>query len=172
MPAKGTRSMAKTPRRTPRRTKTSRTSTGDPAGYARRVSFAAPRERVYDALATRTGLRGWWTPRVRGSEAVGGELRFEFEGMDEYIVMRVDAAKRPSFVRWTCIVHTSLDEWNGTTLTFDLVAETPTTCTLNFRHVGLTPRLECYDDCRSGWEYFLDSLVAYVETGTGTPFGA
>jgi hypothetical protein len=42
---------------------------------------------------------------------------------------------------------------------------------LEFRHQGLTPRLECYDHCARGWEYFLPSLRDHVETGTGRPLG-
>jgi hypothetical protein len=41
---------------------------------------------------------------------------------------------------------------------------------LRFRHVGLIPRLSCYDTCEAGWERFLTSLVAYAEQNTGSPF--
>lgn len=149
-----------------------RKSSGDVGGYANSVTVRAPRERVFDALTTPAGLRGWWTTRVSGSATSGGEVRLEFEGMDEYIVLRVDVATRPSLVRWTCVVHTSLREWDGTTLTFDISGDASDVCKLNFKHIGLTPKLDCYDDCKLGWEYFLASLVAYVENGQGTPFGA
>jgi len=43
---------------------------------------------------------------------------------------------------------------------------------LRFRHAGLTPRLACWDDCFAGWSYFMASIKAYAETGTGTPFEA
>ncbi len=44
---------------------------------------------------------------------------------------------------------------------------------LRFRHVGLTPRLECFADCKSGWDHFIPtSLRAYVETGDGHPNGS
>ena len=43
---------------------------------------------------------------------------------------------------------------------------------LSFRHIGLVPALVCYVDCESGWDYFLPSLAAYVETGAGMPFAA
>ncbi len=36
------------------------------ADIRHRVGIAAPRERVYRALATREGLSGWWTRDVRG----------------------------------------------------------------------------------------------------------
>jgi hypothetical protein len=43
---------------------------------------------------------------------------------------------------------------------------------LSFRHIGLVPALVCYVDCESGWDYFLPSLAAHVETGAGMPFAA
>lgn len=142
------------------------------ADYAQRVRLHASREHVYDALATLKGLRGWWTSIVTGKATSAGKLRFGFAGLDEYIVMRVVKSQRPSSVHWSCVIHTSLPEWKDTQLRFELVAETPGSCRLDFRHIGLTPHLECFDDCKHGWDHFLVSLVAYVEQGVGMPYGA
>ena len=138
--------------------------------FARSVPFHASRDRVFEAIATINGLRGWWTPITGGSASPGGQLRFEFRGLDECIIMRVDSASRPVSVHWTCLMHTELTEWDGTKVLFDLAERTAETCELNFRHVGLTAKLRCYHDCRQGWEHFLTSLVAYVERGKGMPF--
>ncbi|MDP9001803.1 MAG: SRPBCC domain-containing protein [Myxococcota bacterium] len=140
--------------------------------YARRVAFRAPRERVFDAIATIEGLQGWWTPLVSGSAATGGALRFEFQGVNEHITMRVHDAKRPSLVEWTCIEHTELEDWGGTKVAFDLKPRGSDGCELSFRHIGLTPKFECYKMCEDGWEHFLASLVGYVDRGMGMPFGA
>jgi hypothetical protein len=118
----------------------------------------APREQVFDAIATVDGLRGWWTPIVSGSQV----LRFGFEGLSEEIVMRVDGADRPSAVTWTCVRHTGCPEWDGTTLRFDVEEGE-----LRFRHAGVPAEL-----VRRGWDHFLASLVALVERGAGTPFAA
>ncbi|MBI3563037.1 MAG: SRPBCC domain-containing protein [Gammaproteobacteria bacterium] len=151
----------------PRVIKNSKTS-----GYAKQIVFNAPDERVFTAITSLKGLRGWWTSLVSGKATAGGDVRCEFEGLDEYIIMHVEAAKRPATVRWTCVVHTGLPEWNGTTLWFGLVQATSKTCKLNFQHIGLTPELECFNDCKLGWDHFLASLVSYVEQGKGAPFGA
>jgi uncharacterized protein YndB with AHSA1/START domain len=140
-------------------------------GYASRVIVHASRERVFGALGTLDGPRGWWTPLVSGSAASGGELRFAFEGLDETIVMRVDVARRPSAVHWWCVDHTGHPEWVGTKLTFDFLERGPGQSELRFRHIGLVPELECYGVCERGWNSFLPSIVAYVEQGQGSPFG-
>jgi uncharacterized protein YndB with AHSA1/START domain len=139
--------------------------------FACRVAFNAPRTRVFAAISTIDGLRGWWTPITGGSPALGGQLRFEFTGLEECIIMQVDQMSFPDSVHWTCVMHTGLEEWRGTQVKFALVERTAKTCDLRFRHVGLKPKLVCYDDCRQGWEHFLASLVAYVERGRGMPFG-
>lgn len=95
--------------------------------------------------------------RAAGFATSGGEVRFGFAGLEEYIIMRVAKSKRPSSVYWNCVIHTSLPEWKATQPRFDLVEETPGPCRLDFRHIGLTPQLECFDDCRPGWIIFLQA---------------
>jgi uncharacterized protein YndB with AHSA1/START domain len=136
-------------------------------GYAQRLIIQAERERVFDAIATVGGPRRWWTTKVTGSAAAGGELRFGFAGLDEQMVMRVSTNRRPSAVWWSCIAHTRDEEWTGTQLRFELTDHGPQACELDFRHTGLPAEVVA-----EGWEHFLASLAAYAETGTGTPFGA
>ncbi len=149
--------------------------------YAQELAIGCTPERLFDAIATLDGLRGWWSTDVIGSPAVGDILRFGFAlpSHNEWIVMRVEAARMPAFVEWKCVAQyvapgalSEHDEWIGTRVTFDVGQSTPGACQLRFRHHGLTPRLECYDICERGWDYFLASLVALVERGAGTPFGA
>jgi len=140
--------------------------------YRRVLTVNAPVERLFDAIATRDGVCGWWTPLVRGSSDCGGTLRLEFEGMDEHIDPRVVASRRPREVEWRVVEHTSLDEWTGTKLRFEVSPAGEDESTLAFQHVGLSPKLECYDQCEAGWNHFLDSLVAFAERGEGAPFRA
>jgi uncharacterized protein YndB with AHSA1/START domain len=135
-------------------------------GYAVRLLIRAPRERVFDAIATVDGPRHWWTTVVSGSAVADGELRFGFAGLDEQMVMRVSASRRPSGVQWACVEHTRDGEWTGTRLQFELTARGPRECQLDFRHAGLKGELVA-----AGWDHFLASLTAFAETGTGTPFG-
>ena len=48
------------------------------ADIRQRVGIDVPPERVYQALATRDGLTGWWTRDVRGEAEAGGKLEFFF----------------------------------------------------------------------------------------------
>lgn len=128
----------------------------------------APIERVFDAVSTAKGLRGWWTPLVR---AARGRVVLRFEGLDEHIALRLAEVKPPSTVVWDVLEHTELDEFAGTRLSFALAARRDGRTALDFVHVGLRPELECHDMCASGWAHFLGSLAGLVERGEGEPFG-
>lgn len=138
--------------------------------YAKRLFILAPRERAFDAVATILGIRGWWTPLVSGSSAVGDEFRLGFEGLDEYIRLRVDRADRPDAVEWTCLEHSALPEWTGTVLQFRFTEVLDWGSYLMFRHKGLTARVNSYTHSVFGWELFLISFASYVETGLGAPY--
>ena len=135
--------------------------------YARQLAIGAARDRVFEAVGTVDGPRHWWTTIVTGSAALGGELRFGFAGLDEQIVMRVEALQAPSLVAWACVAHTRGEEWTGSTVRFELANRGPRACGLNFRHIGMPSDLVA-----EGWDHFLASLSGYLEHGAGTPFGA
>ncbi len=161
----------------PEGTKTSEVRRAAPAypsspgdGFRREMMIAASPLRVFDALTSLEGLTGWWSSSARGSGAPGGQFQLGFDGVDETITMRVDVATSPTAVAWTCLEHTGLPDWLGTTIVFELAGLEQDRTRLSFHHGGLVPELECYDQCRSGWERFLASLAAYVERGRGNPF--
>jgi uncharacterized protein YndB with AHSA1/START domain len=137
--------------------------------YQAHLILNAPVDRVFDALTTTDGLAAWWVP-VTGDGLSGGELAFTF-GPTAVARMRVDVAERASGVQWTNLAC-HLEDWVGTTIHFDLEAAPEGGCELRFRHAGLTPKLECYGDCKSGWDHYVTSLQAYVETGVGNPTGS
>ena len=132
--------------------------------YARQLTIAAVRQRVFDAIATVDGPRHWWTTLEPGSAAAGAELRFGFAGLDQQIVMRVDAGEPPSS-DWSCVGHTRDEEWTGSRCG----------SSRRTRAAGVRARLPPHRDrlrwWRSGWEHFLASLAAYAERGAGNPYG-
>jgi uncharacterized protein YndB with AHSA1/START domain len=136
------------------------------SSYQKQIRFTEPPEAVFPALATTAGVAGWWVPAT-GSGAEGGELRLTFPPGPG--VMRVDTALPPSTVAWTVLKCDFLPDWVGTQILFTLRPATGGGTTLEFCHRGLTPQLECFDQCRQGWDHYLPSLHDYVETGTGRP---
>jgi uncharacterized protein YndB with AHSA1/START domain len=135
--------------------------------YTKQIQFSAPPEKVFDALTTVAGLASWWVP-VTGSGTAGGELRFAF-GAGQTLVAHVQEASRPSTVVWHVESCNVAPDWVGTSPTFTVSRSAEGGSELTFRHEGLGPQLECYDQCRAGWDHFLPRLQAYVESGAGAP---
>lgn len=48
-------------------------------------------------------------------------------------------------------------EWTNSKLLFDISKENNKTI-VTFTHDGLTPQIECYDQCSSGWTGYLNNL--------------
>ena len=125
-------------------------------------------------FSSAAGVSRWWGP-TQGNAAAGGTLVTSF-GDQGANAMRVLEAG-PARVVWESIAPDGTTptehakEWLGTTMEFGIVAA-GTGTELRFRHAGLTPQLECWDDCFAGWTHFMASIETFAKTGTGTPFGA
>jgi DNA-binding transcriptional ArsR family regulator/uncharacterized protein YndB with AHSA1/START domain len=142
----------------------------DDEGFAAQVVVDASVDEVFAGLTTLAGLAGWWTDDVSGTPAVpGSELTFGFA--TEKIRMRVEHVE-PSLVVWTCLGSELFDEWQGTTLWFDVRPRDAGSVTIRFRHVGLFPTCDCYGTCSAGWQHYLASLVAFVQDEGGEPYGS
>jgi uncharacterized protein YndB with AHSA1/START domain len=139
-------------------------------GLSLSLTFDAPVADSFDAIATQKGIAAWWTPLVRGAVAQGREFQLGFKGLDETIRIRVDESRKPQIVRWTVLEHSGLPEWNGTSIVFALTELVAQKTTLHFRHNGLLPQLDCYSDCRAGWNHFLGSLAKVAAGSPGSPF--
>ena len=120
---------------------------------------------VFSALTDIDALTSWWVPAAGGADA-GETLRFLF-GNGE-LVLLVGEADRSIRVRWDVLACEPVPDWVGTSIFFDLVPA-GTGTELHFRHQGLNPGLECFDDCHAGWTHYLASLVDFVDQGAGSP---
>jgi uncharacterized protein YndB with AHSA1/START domain len=131
------------------------------------LKIQASPERVYQALTTPKGIRGWWTRDSDLDSHVGGTGEFRFRGGKVVTGVRIAELEPQSRVRWKTIAS-SMPEWNGTTITFDLRAEGNDTL-LRFTHRGFAQADDSYARTTTGWGYYLVSLQQYLETGKGAP---
>jgi uncharacterized protein YndB with AHSA1/START domain len=132
------------------------------------TTIAVAPERVYGAITRQQELARWWTRDVKAEPTVGSLAEFRFdkgETVFELEIVALDAAKK---VEWR--VHSGPPHWQGTTVTWALAPAAGGTA-LHFAHTGFAAANRLYEETRGGWEYFLGSLKAYLETGTGTPHG-
>jgi uncharacterized protein YndB with AHSA1/START domain len=132
------------------------------------VRIAAPVAKVYAALATQAGYRGWWNAVAEVPEQVGGEAQLKFvkDGTPVNMRFRIDEMKSNQGVRWSCIAH-DMPSWVGTTLDWKL-GEQGGGVLVSFEHAGWKEAGP--EAVAQGWKHFLGSLKSYVETGSGQPW--
>jgi uncharacterized protein YndB with AHSA1/START domain len=125
-----------------------------------RVGIAAPPERVYQALTTLDGLRGWWVSTTGGDPRPGETIDFGF------CRMQVLEALPGRLVRWRCTEGPP--EWVGTEIAFRLAWKEDQTFVL-FSHAGWREPVEFMHHCSTKWATFLLSLRDSIERGEGHP---
>lgn len=130
------------------------------ADIRHQIPIDAPPDKVYAALATEAGLRGWWTADTRADERVGGTAEFGFEKRLVVYRMTIEALEPGKQVIWTC--QGDQPEWNGTTLTWTIAREDRAT-TLRFTHSGWKSISDFYARCNSTWGELMHRLKNYVE---------
>jgi uncharacterized protein YndB with AHSA1/START domain len=128
-----------------------------------RVSIAAPRDQVYDAVATTGGWRSWWTETVEGESSVGAPLRFFFGGAEPSATMVARSLVPDAEVVWEC-VQEGPSSWRGTTVTFAL-ASTASDGTVLFTHAGWPDAGPFIHHCSTQWGYFLAGLKELLDGG-------
>jgi len=129
---------------------------------------------IYDGLTHQ--ISQWWTETFEGSAHEEGQtftIRF---GSQVYKTMIVEKLIKNRNVIWR-VEDALIDldelvnkrEWINTCIIWDILPTSNGT-SLTITHIGLTPEIECYELCTSGWQSFLYSLDKFLTTGVGTPF--
>lgn len=143
------------------------------ADYTTTITVNASRQRAFDAI---NDVPGWWGRITGSTTAVGDEFVYVVPGLhySGFRVVELEPARR---IVWT-VTGSYIDvaehdkyEWNGTTVRFE-IGGTDEAAEIVFTHEGLDPEVECYSVCSTAWAMFVNSsLKAFIETGTGAPYG-
>lgn len=128
----------------------------------------APRERVFRALSTAEGVRGWWTADADLGPA-WGEFRWADRGWAVAVEVHLCSE---AIVVWRCARSNmqGTDAWEGSTIAFHLSQRRDGKTALSFSQKGYKDS-PCLGVCDDGWSKVLGlSLRAYCETGAGMPY--
>ena len=124
------------------------------------IEIDATPDKVYAALATQAGLRGWWTADSKADEKAGGKAEFGFDKQQMVFRMKIERLEPGRLVVWTC--HGDQPEWNGTTVTWKIAREGDATI-LRFAHSGWKSMSDFCATCNSTWGELMYRLKGYVE---------
>ncbi len=125
------------------------------------ISIAASPEKVYQAITTPEGLRGWWTADSAADARVGSVAEFGFYNRATVFRMRIEELTPGKRVVWSCLGND--DQWKGTRLTWDIVPDKDGETTLHFVHGGWRATTGYFASCNSTWGALMYRLKDYVE---------
>ena len=116
-----------------------------------------------------SNVAAWWAKSFKGkAQQVGDTFTVQFG--DTFVAFEITEAIPERKVVWhvtDCNLHwlKNKTEWTGTSISWDIASKNGIT-TINMTHIGLTPALECYENCREGWdEHVLEGLFKLATTG-------
>ena len=124
------------------------------------ITIAAPPAKVYAAVATQAGMRGWWTADTAFDEKVGGRAVFGFGQKATTFRMTIEALEKDKRVALSCQGEPA--EWNGTTLTWTLTPDGAGTV-LRFTHANWKAPTDMCALCNSTWGELMYRLKNHAE---------
>lgn len=131
---------------------TKRERTASNQDYRAIFSVDQTPEKAFKAI---NNVRGWWEGEIEGStNKIGDVFTYQygdFHRSKQKVTELVPGKK----VAWLVVeggpkFTNDKIEWKGTKIVFEISNKGGKT-EVRFTHVGLVPRLECYDSCTDAW---------------------
>jgi uncharacterized protein YndB with AHSA1/START domain len=136
------------------------------AKTSHRINVGAPKSRVFNALTTLNGLKGWYTPHIQGGLAAGETAIFSFTDEDPFHWQFVELVP-PVQVRWRCVQGPGRAA--GTAVTFRLSEHKDGRTTVECDHEGFDESDKALGSCNTLWGILMDRLRKFSETDKPQP---
>jgi len=139
--------------------------------YTASIKVDATPQEVFKSI---NNVTDWWTENTEGSsQKLNDEFTVRFGDIHYSNQKLVEFVPNKKVVWLVTDSHLSWikdkQEWTNTKISFEIISK-GTYTQLIFTHIGLVPELECYNDCRKGWDqYIKDSLFRLLTSGKGIP---
>lgn len=127
----------------------------------------ADAETVFRAISTTEGVQGWFTAKAEIGEGVGAIHRLTFPEVSVPWELRVDEVDSPTLLRLTVLVGPR--QWEGTSMTYEVVERAEGGTVVNFDHDGFA-EITDVRDWTIGWATKMLALKNYAITGEPDPF--
>ena len=125
---------------------------------------------VYRAICN---VKEWWTKNILGNtETLNNEFTVHFgETFVTFRVIEMIPYQKITWLVTDCYLHwlTDKSEWKNTQLEYE-ISETDEGTQMGMTHVGLEPGIECYENCKVGWDFYAGkSLYKLLNENKGQP---
>ena len=136
------------------------------AKTSHKITIKAPADRIFKALSTAEGLKGWYTPHLEGKVGEGQEAIFKFTGKKPFRWKFVELAS-DSRIRWECIEGPGAAA--GTAVTFRFSDRGDGRTTVECDHDDWPDTHSAFTTCNTLWGILMGHLRNYAETGHANP---
>ncbi len=115
----------------------------------------------------------WWTNSFKGSAMnIGDEFEVNFGATwVKFKVVESIPYKKLTWLVTSCNLDwiKNKTEWDGTKIVWN-ISEDNNKTKVEMTHAGLIPGIECYNDCRKGWDFYVEkSLYKLLTENKGLP---
>lgn len=117
----------------------------------------------------------WWTKDFEGSSTNEGDV-FTIHFGTTYVTFKITEMVTGLKIVWL-VTESSLPflkdqaEWTNTQVVFEILPQ-QNAVQVNMTHIGLTPEVECYNECQKGWNFYVkESLYKLLTENKGLPDG-
>jgi len=127
-----------------------------------------------EVFAAINNVRGWWAEELEGdSDKLGDEFTYRHGDvhMSKQKITEIVPGQKFVWLIEDAYLSFTKDkiEWKVTEIVFEISKKGNKT-DVRFTHRGLVPAFECFNDCSSGWNYYVNgSLQNLITTGKGQP---
>ena len=125
-----------------------------------------------EAMQKIVDVPAWWSENFEGHCQAEGDV-FTVRFGKIYKTFKVTELSVDRMVWEVIDCHmpwlSNITEWNGTRVVWEVSTSGDGT-SVSMTHIGLVPEVECYNDCRKGWNYYFEqSLLQWITEGKGMP---
>ncbi len=137
------------------------------------LEINASAETVYKAVATQSGINGWWSKDCAVGEREGesSHLKFDKQGTIVEMGFKTLTLQPNEKVIWECTENGN-PAWIGTKIITEISSDGDKSNVV-FSHAEFDEKLagqEAFEMTRRGWDHFVGSLRSYCENGEGQPW--
>ena len=142
------------------------------ADYHCSITAKIPTKIAFDKIGQ---VSSWWATDVEGKAQQPGDT-FTIRFGETWVTFKITDANPGKKITWhvlDCHLHWLADkkEWMGTEIRWE-VSTLADSARIDMTHVGLVPAIECYENCKQGWNHFIqESLSRFLTSDEGLPEG-
>ncbi len=122
-----------------------------------------------------TRVREWWTKNYRRAIQQKKYDLFTVHFGETWVKFQITELVPHQKIVWLvtdCFLHWLNDkkEWKGTEVKFEISTVKEGNEGKHETHVGLVPQAECFENCKTGWNFFAgESLLKLITEKKGRP---